>query len=107
MGEVVKLIDLGFIAISEGKSCGFVVGRQTYLAEYDMQEGEIAMIGVMPGYRGKDVGGKLIDALSDLFRSRGVRRVRIGIDPQDKDLRAFFEHEGFSGQRLIYYSKPL
>ena len=105
--EVAKFVDLGFVAESEGAECGFIVGRQTYQAEYDIQEGEIAMIGVDPNYRGKGIGTKLLNALCDLFQSRGVQRVRVGIDPVDKELTDFFEHEGFSGQRIIYYSKML
>lgn len=105
--EVAKLIDLGLMAECEGEACGFVVGRQTYLAELDIQEGEIAIIGVHPDYRRKGVARKLIDAICDLFISRGVSRVRVGIDPQDKDLLAFFERAGFSGEYLLYLCKRL
>ena len=107
LSQVIGLIELGFIAESEGTLVGFIVGRQTYLAEYGTQVGEIAMIGVNPNYRGKGIGTKLINALNDLFRSRGVHRVRIGINSADKDLLAFSEKEGFSGERIVYYSKTL
>ena len=104
---IIGLVELGFIAESEGTLVGFIVGRQTYLAEYDTQVGEIAMIGVKRDYRGKGIGTKLINALNDLFRSRGVNRVRTGINPIDKNLLAFFDKEGFSGERILYYSKTL
>ena len=107
LSEVTSLIELSLLAESEGTLVGFIVGRQKYLAEYDIQAGEIAMIGVNRDYRGKGVGTKLINALDDLFRSRGVQSVRVGIDPLDKDLLAFFEKEGFSGERILYYSKTL
>lgn len=104
---VIGLIELGFIAEFEGMIVGFIVGRQTYLAEYDTQVGEIAMIGVNHVYRGKGIGTKLINALSDLFRSKGVRRVRTGVNPMDKDLLAFFEKKGFIGEHIVYYGKTL
>lgn len=104
---VIGLIELGFIAEFEGTIVGFIVGRQTYLAEYDTQVGEIAMIGVNPVYRGQGIGAKLINALNGLFHSKGVNRVRTGINPADKDLLAFFEKEGFSGERIVYYGKTL
>ncbi len=107
LSEVIGLIELSLLAESEGTLVGFIVGRQTYLAEYDIQAGEIAMIGINRDYRGKGVGTKLINALDDLFRSRDVHSVRVGIDPLDKDLLAFFEKEGFSGERILYYSKIL
>ncbi len=105
--EVAKLIDLGLIAEAGGRTYGFVVGRQTYLAELDIQEGEIAIIGVHPDYRRRGVAHKLINAICDLFASRGVTRVRIGVDPHDKGLTAFFERAGFSGERILYLSKTL
>ena len=53
--EVARLIDLSLVAEIEGTPCGFIVGRQTYLAEHDTLEGEIVVIGVTgssrKGYR--------------------------------------------------------
>ncbi len=105
--EVAKLVDLGFVAEAKGTMLGFVVGRQTYLAEREIQEGEIAIFGVHPDYRGKGIATKLINALCDLFRSRGVHRVRIEIDPRDEDLIAFVERSGFTGHHLLQYTKTL
>jgi ribosomal protein S18 acetylase RimI-like enzyme len=105
--EVAKLIDLGMVAESEGKICGFALGRERYLAEHDIHEGEIAIIGVDPDCRKSGVARKLIDAICDLLESRGVNSVRIGIDPEDENLLAFFERVGFTGQRLLYLSKAL
>jgi GNAT superfamily N-acetyltransferase len=104
---VMGLIELGFVAELEGSLIGFIVGRQTYLTEYNTKVGEIAMIGINPVYRGKGIGKKLINALTELFRSKGINRVRIGINPMDKELMSFFEKEGYSGERIVYYSKAL
>ena len=103
--ELAKLIDLGFIAEAEGKMCGFVVGRQAYLAERGIQEGEIVIIGVSPDSRGKGIGAKLVNTICDLFHSRGVSRVRIGVDPLDNDMLAFLGRVGFSGHHLLQYTK--
>ncbi len=103
--EVAKLIDLGFVAEVDDKVVGFVLGRQTFLAERGIQEGEVAIIAVHPDYQGKGIAGKLIDALSNLFRYRGVHRVRVGIDPRDKNLTAIFNQAGFTGRSLPQYIK--
>ena len=105
--EIAKLADLGLVAESGGNVCGFVLGRQTYLAERDIHEGEIAIIGVHPDYQGKGVAAKLVSSICDLLRSRGARRVRIGLDLKDTKMQGFFERAGFSGQELIYYHKTL
>lgn len=107
MLEVAKLVDYGFVAEDRGRICGFVVGRQTCPAERDIQEGEIAIIGVHPDYQGKLVATELVDRVCRLFRARGVHRVRIGLDPLDRDLQAFFERFDFRGQQVLYYGKTL
>ena len=107
MLEVAKLVDLGFVAECEGTVCGFIVGRQVYLAESDIQEGDIAIIAVRPDYWGKGIAAKLVNSLCDLFSSRGIRRVGIAVDADDKSMLAFLERTGFSGNRLLYYRKKL
>ncbi len=105
--EVAKLIDLGFVAESEGTVCGFIVGRQVYLAESDIQQGEMSLIAVHPHYQGKGIAIKLVNALCDLFRSRGMSRVDVGADPADKPMQAFLERSGFTTSRLLHYHKKL
>ena len=105
VSEVAKLVDLGLVAEVEGKICGFVVGRQTYIAEHEMQEGEIAIIGVESDYRGKGIATKLVNSICDLFRSRDVQQVRATVDPQDKDLSAFFKQQGFRAEQRLHYTK--
>ena len=107
MLEMAKLMDLGFVAESEGTLCGFIIGRQMYLAESDIQEGEIAVIAVHSDYWGKGIATRLVNALNDLFHSRGVKRVRIPVDPLDEAMISFLGRSGFSGDPLVYYSKKL
>jgi ribosomal protein S18 acetylase RimI-like enzyme len=107
LAEVIKLLDLGFVVESEGQLCGFIVGRQTYLIEYGSEIGEIAIIGVHPDYQHKGIAAKLVDALCALFQSRGIRRIRIGLDPHDEDMKAFIQRMGFGGEYLISYTKTL
>ena len=107
MLEAAKLIDLSSVAESEGTVCGFIVGRQTYIAEDDIQVGEIAMIGVHPDYRGKGISIKLIDSLCDLFRSKNMHLIRVEADPRDKSLVALLEQSGFSDSHLVTYEKRL
>jgi len=104
-----RLLDFSFVAETEGLIRGFVVGRQTYLAERGIEEGEIAIIGVDPDYRGRGIATTLVNTICDSFRSRSIRTVRIRMDPRDKDLPTFFEDEGFSKDErpVLYYTKTL
>ncbi len=105
--EAVKLLDLSFVAESEGRVCGFVVGRRIYIVERDVNIGEIAIISVHPEYQRKGVAAKLVDSICELFRSQGVRTMRVRLEPKDKDMKAFFEHMGFGSEVLVSYTKAL
>jgi GNAT superfamily N-acetyltransferase len=67
--------------------------------------GQILILGVHPDYWRKGIAGKLIGAICEKYRLKGIRTVRIGIDQRDKDLAAFFEHMGFNVGHLIDYAK--
>jgi ribosomal protein S18 acetylase RimI-like enzyme len=105
--EVSKLIDLGLIAESNGQICGFIVGRETHLAERGIKEGEIVIVGVDPDYRGRGIAATLVNSICELFHSRGVDRVRIGLDPVDTGMQNFFKRVGFGSQDLLYYHRIL
>lgn len=104
---VARLIDLSFVAECGGTICGFILGRQEYLAESDIQQGEIALIAVRPGYFGKGIGTRLVDAICESFRSRGINRVGMSVDPADKLMLALVEGYGFKSNRLLSYHKTL
>ena len=107
MSEVAKLLDLGFVAESEGQMCGFIVGRETYVIERDAEVGEIAILGIHPDFQGKGIATKLVDAIIELFKSRGITIVRTRLHPDDKIMSGFFERVGFAGEPLISYSKAI
>ena len=105
--EIARLIELVFDAECEGTVCGFIFGRQVYLAASNIQQGEIALIAIHPHYTGKGIGARLVNSLCDLFLSRDIRRVEITVDQADKSMPTFLERSGFSGNRLLNYHKKL
>ncbi|MDO8687703.1 MAG: GNAT family N-acetyltransferase [Dehalococcoidales bacterium] len=104
---VASLIDLSFVAECGGTIGGFILGRQEYLAESDIQQGGIALLAVSPHYFGKGIATRLVDAICELFRSRGINRVGMAVDPADKSMLAFVERYGFKSNRLLNYHKNL
>jgi hypothetical protein len=45
-----------------------------------------------------------VRALSDKYRSQGIKVMRIGVDYRDKSLLGLVEHAGFGVDRLVVYS---
>ena len=107
ISQVAEAADLGFVAEVEGQVRGFIVGRQPRISKRATEMAEIAILGVHPDYQRMGIATKLIDAIRGQLRSRGMRVVRIGIDPHDKNLLAFFESMDFFGEHLLNYTKTL
>lgn len=106
-GDVAGLLDYGFVAEVDGHVRGFVLGRLVHIGEAAAEEGQIVIVGVHPDYQREGVASKLVSALLEKYRSKGIKTVRVAIDERDKDLLEFAKHMGFSVGRLIEYSKTL
>jgi len=105
--EVTKLLDLSIVAEYGGEVVGYIIGRQAYIFEYDTTIGEIAIIGVHPDCRYKGIATKMIDTISDIFRSKGVKSMLFKTDPRDTELKAFSERVGFVSDALVHFTRPL
>lgn len=105
--EAAKVIDHSFVAVCDGTLCGFIIGRQLYLAESNIQQGEIALIAVDPDFTGKGLARQLLDALFKLFRSKDIHRIAISADPNDSGMLGFLEHTGFTSNRLLSYTREI
>ena len=106
-GDVSGLLELGFVAEVEDHVRSFILGRAVHVGETATEVGVILILGVHPDYQGRGIATELVNALCEKYRSRGIKRVHIGIDQRDKDLLAFFEHMGFTVGHLVDYSKTL
>lgn len=106
-GDVSELLELSIVAEVEGRVRGFILGRVAHVGEAATEVGVIPILGVHPEYQRRGVATKLISAICDKFRSKGIKRVCIDVDRRDKDLVNFVEHMGFDVGHLIDYSKTV
>ena len=105
LSYIMELLDFGFVAEIDGQICGFTLGRASH--ENDNEVGLLLMLGVSPDYQRKGIATKLVNALCEKYRSKGIKRVCAAVDQQDKDLLSFIEHMGFVVGRRVDYSKTL
>lgn len=63
--------------------------------------------GVDPQYQGQGIAGKLIQALLDKTRSKGIKLVRVMVEERDGELQGFFKRPGFDRGRHIDFSKTV
>ena len=105
--DLTKLLGFGLVAEVDGQVCGFILGEIVHLRDAAIELGVILIIGVHPDYQLRGIAVNLVNALSEKYRSTGIKRIRVAVDERDKDLIAFFERMGFRVGHLLVYSKIL
>jgi ribosomal protein S18 acetylase RimI-like enzyme len=85
------------VAEVDGKPVGYVHGTvgETPPVYAQRKHGAIVEISVTASWRRRGVGGKLIAALFDWFRQRGLAEVRMGRSPRNPLATAFWRKMGF------------
>jgi len=106
-GDAAPLLNLSFVAEVNGQVRGFVLGQVARVRESATEIGIIQMIGVHPDYQRRGIGSRLVRALSDKYRSQGIKVMRIAVNYRDKSLLGLVEHVGFGVDRLVVYSMVL
>ncbi|MFC1873386.1 GNAT family N-acetyltransferase [Chloroflexota bacterium] len=102
---IAELLDFGFVAEISGQICGFVLGRLKH--ELDTEVGLLTMLGIRPDYQRKGIATKLLNVLSEKYRSKGIKTLCAIVDQQDKDLLGFIENMGFIASYRVDYTKTL
>jgi ribosomal protein S18 acetylase RimI-like enzyme len=67
---------------------------------------EVAHLCVARGERGRQVGGRLIDAVDEELLRRGIDDVQIGVDAANHDALRFYERRGYKADYHILYGSP-
>jgi ribosomal protein S18 acetylase RimI-like enzyme len=59
------------------------------------QVGEIESLSVLPAYRGRGIGGRLLDALAEELEADGVHDLVLGVLPGNTDAIRLYERHGY------------
>ena len=105
--DVRGLLELSSVAEVDGHVRGFILGDIAHIGEAATETGTILIVGVHPEYQRRSIATKLVNALAEKYRSKGINKIRLGINTRDKGLVTFAEHMGFSPGHLVVYSKAL
>ncbi|CEH28904.1 GCN5 family acetyltransferase [Aneurinibacillus migulanus] len=93
--------DLVMIAEHEGEVAGVIVGT------IDGTRGYFYRLAVNPGLQGMGIGRKLVEALEKRFKERGVTRVFIMVNQDNKKVLPFYSLLGYEVKEYITLSKKL
>jgi len=93
--------DLVLIAEEENQVIGVVVGT------IDGSRAYFYRLAVRPDAQGTGVGRKLVEALENKFKQRGVNRVLIMVNQENERVLPFYHSLGYELQKYITLSKKL
>jgi predicted N-acetyltransferase YhbS len=97
--------DLSIVAEVDGIVAGFIVARQVFLGEPITDTAAINYMGVDPEYSRRGIATKLVNALMEKSKAKGIKTVRVPMGDKDSKLEAFFKHLGFVPARIKVYGK--
>jgi ribosomal protein S18 acetylase RimI-like enzyme len=93
--------ELVMVAEQEGKVVGVVVGT------IDGTRAYFYRLAVLPEHQGSGIGRKLVEALENRFRQRGVNRVLIMVNQDNTEVLPFYHSLGYELQKYVTLSKKL
>jgi ribosomal protein S18 acetylase RimI-like enzyme len=98
---------LSFMAEMDNQFVGFVMASLAYVREPVSEACVIQIFGVDPQYQRQGIAFKLIQALLNKTRSKGIKLVRVMVEERDGELQGFFKRLGFDPGRHIDFSKTV
>jgi len=92
--------DMFYVALVDGEVVGYVVG-----ARRRDGSGHVISIAVKPEWRRRGIGVKLMEALLDAFKERGLKRALLEVAASNEEAVAFYKRLGFKVIMLLkgYY----
>lgn len=91
-----------YCAVTEGELLGYIIGRTV------MPEGEIYRIAVLPKYRKRGIGYRLLDYCVKSERGKGLECLFLEVRSKNAPAIALYRAYGFTecGIRRGYYKNP-
>ena len=99
-GLLILFPKLFLVAVCEGRIAGYIMGSIT-----DSGEGHIMSIAVHPQYRGGGVGTALLEAIEEVYRSLGVKRVFLEVSTTNREAMGLYKKFNYrlQGTKSNYY----
>jgi len=100
--ELTNPLALWLAAVEDGCVIGYI-GSQSVMGEADMMN-----VAVLPSYRRKGIGEKLVKALVGALTRNGIHCLTLEVRASNEPAKALYEKLGFTcaGRRPNYYRNP-
>jgi len=86
----------GWLAVVDGAPAGYLLAVYVFSLEHHGLTAEIDELFVVPGHRGRGVGGALLDAAEEAFRQAGCTNASLQLARTNDPARAFYHRRGYA-----------
>jgi GNAT superfamily N-acetyltransferase len=107
--HILDSADRGLLVVAENNEtlCGYAYASYEWRAEFCGETMDIVALFVSPQWRSKGVGGRLIGALLENAKRRGIRRVSAEVHPGNSAIERTLESTGFDPERRTLWGLRL
>jgi len=98
---------LSCVAEIDGKTVGFILGRQSYTPSPDIESAWVQLIGVDPGYRRLGIAKSLLDTFCRRCSERGVKTIHVSVPANNGDFQFFLRDSGFEAGEWIHFTRTI
>lgn len=87
----------GFVCLAraDGQAIGYGVLGGGFSLEHGGRDGFVDELFVLPAWRGRGIGGRLLDALEEACEGRGISALHLEVDHDNTRGKRLYERRGF------------
>jgi GNAT superfamily N-acetyltransferase len=88
-----------WVAAVDGEAAGYLLAVYVFSLEHQGLTAEIDELFIAPQYRGRGLGGRLLEVAEHGFRQRGCTNVFLQVGRDNDEARAFYMSRGFRDRK--------
>ncbi len=100
--------DYCLVAEADDRVVGFALGTMMKKPRSSWSYGWLLWLGISPRFKGRGIGSRLINKLTEAFIDNGARMMLVDTDAENADALGLFRKMGFADEmKHVYLSKNL
>jgi GNAT superfamily N-acetyltransferase len=88
-----------WVATVDGEPAGYLLAVYVFSLEHQGLTAEIDELFIAPRYRGRGLGGRLLEVAEHGFRKRGCTNIFLQVGRDNAEARAFYQSRGFRDRK--------
>jgi predicted N-acetyltransferase YhbS len=105
--DIKESLALSFVAEVNYQIVGFILARRAYIGAPVVEVSLIQALIINPLHREQDIEARLVEALTERSKSKGIKTIRVILSINDPQTEKFFSRSNFHRAQVIVCDKIL